>query len=182
VVEVPQLFAFCFGWARPQVCVSRALVDALSPAELEAVLRHEARHVRRRDPLRLLLVNTAGAMLCFIPVLRQVLRIYLLRQELAADAAAVREMHTNYPLASALYKVLTGPAPRLQPDAVVGAFTAIDVRIDHLVDGTVPDGALRAPRLSLMVSMVGVLAVAAVLCLLIAAWRLGPPLLACPAC
>src|SRR5206468_1717236 len=36
--------AFCAGWLRPRVFVSRAAVERLSGAELRAVLAHEAHH------------------------------------------------------------------------------------------------------------------------------------------
>ena len=45
------------GALRPFVVVSAALIDALSPSSCEAVLAHEAAHVRRRDGLALWLIS-----------------------------------------------------------------------------------------------------------------------------
>lgn len=45
------------GALRPLVVVSAALIDALSPSSREAVLAHEAAHVRRRDGLALWLIS-----------------------------------------------------------------------------------------------------------------------------
>lgn len=182
LVDVPGPLAFCFGWIRPQICVSTALVDELSPAELEAVLRHEARHLRRRDPLRVLALNAADAGLFAVPVLRQLLQFYLLRQELAADAAAVRAMNDAYPLASALYKVLTSPTTP-DPQGTSSAFAAIDVRIDHLL------GVSGAPSLTPRVrshaavqTALGGAVYVFLLCLIVAALQHPWPGNVCPAC
>jgi heat shock protein HtpX len=45
--------AFAFGWAshRSVVVLSRGLCDALTPAELEAVVAHEISHIANRDTL-----------------------------------------------------------------------------------------------------------------------------------
>ena len=45
--------AFCAGFLRPRVYVSRGAVELLTPDELRAVLQHEHHHWRMRDPLRL---------------------------------------------------------------------------------------------------------------------------------
>lgn len=183
LVDTPGPLAFCFGWLRPEICLSRTLVEALTAAELEAVLRHEAWHLRQRDPLRVLLAHAAAAALFFLPLARDGLRAYLVRRELAADAAAVRELGSPRPLAAALYKALTSGRPPRQSAAVAGGFTAIDVRIDHLVDGS---GATRfsgqTSPFRVVVSAVGTLAVATLLCLVLAAVHVPPVLQSCPAC
>lgn len=50
-------FAFTYGFIKPNVVVSSALVQALSEPELAAVLAHESAHVRGRDPLKVLLAR-----------------------------------------------------------------------------------------------------------------------------
>jgi Zn-dependent protease with chaperone function len=89
VVDCDELIALTYGLARPRVLLSRGAVDALTPTELRAVLAHEATHVSRRDPLRLLVGEIASAALVVFPVVREFARHVLVATELAADRAAV---------------------------------------------------------------------------------------------
>ncbi len=82
--------AFCAGYLRPAVYVSRRTVELLSDAELGAVLAHEHHHRRVRDPLRLACVRILGDALFFVPVLRRLSDRYADLAELSADRAAVR--------------------------------------------------------------------------------------------
>jgi heat shock protein HtpX len=56
--------AFAFGWAshRSIVVLSRGLLAALSPAELEAVLAHEISHIANRDTLVMTAVTMPRAL------------------------------------------------------------------------------------------------------------------------
>lgn len=99
----PQPLAFCAGLLRPRVYVSTGAIDALSPPELEAVLAHEAHHVRCRDPLRIVIARVLADALFFLPVLRDLAARYEALAEIAADAAAVRRHGGDRsPLAGAL--------------------------------------------------------------------------------
>ena len=49
VVRTDALLCFCVGLLRPRVVVSTALIDELSPAELQAALAHEASHCKQRS-------------------------------------------------------------------------------------------------------------------------------------
>jgi Zn-dependent protease with chaperone function len=77
--------AFTVGLARPRVVVTTALLAELKQTELAAVLRHEAEHARRRDPLRLLVSQVAHAWTYFLPLARHLRRQVALGAELAAD-------------------------------------------------------------------------------------------------
>lgn len=140
-VESADRLAFCYGVVRPRICVSSALVAMLTRAELEAVLRHEACHLRRRDPLRYLLTGAASRGFFYVPAFREWARRQRIACELIADEAVIREMGDRQPLASALYRAISGPVatqPRWQPGA--GAFTSVDARIDRLLgDDTLPE-------------------------------------------
>lgn len=52
VVDSDGFIACCVGLLRPQVLVSRGVLDALPDAQFEAVLAHERAHAGRRDNLR----------------------------------------------------------------------------------------------------------------------------------
>jgi bla regulator protein blaR1 len=135
--------AFCAGYLRPRVYLSEGALEQLSDAELEAVVAHEGHHLRRRDPLRLLIATALADSLFFLPILRRMSERYRALGELAADEAAVETLHGPAPLASALLKF---SEPQVSPAAVVG----IDPeRVDHLM------GDVRASRWRLPGTLVG---------------------------
>lgn len=113
VVESPRPFAFAYGWVRPRIFLSTALVHQLDARELEAVLHHERWHVRHRDPLRLLVLRTIAATFFFLPALRRLLRQFEVAAEVAADRQAVASMGDPRWLAAALAK--TSGVPLVTP-------------------------------------------------------------------
>jgi Zn-dependent protease with chaperone function len=130
--------AFCAGYLRPGIYISRGTLEKLSNAELRAVVAHERHHLRRRDPLRILLVRTLGESLFFMPVLRRSAERYNALAELAADSAAAREAGAGR-LASALLAF----GERGSPNVVVGIAPE---RVDHLLG--------QSPRWELPLSLV----------------------------
>ncbi|MDQ6776248.1 MAG: M48 family metalloprotease [Actinomycetota bacterium] len=117
--------AFCAGFARPRVYLSCASLDLLSEAQLAAVVAHEVQHVRRRDPLRLLLLNTLADALFFLPALRRLKTRYAALAELAADEAALAAVGDPSHLAAALLQFGERGVP-----GVVGVDPE---RVDHLL-------------------------------------------------
>jgi hypothetical protein len=90
VVQSSRAFALTVGWLRPSVLVSTALVERLTPAQLEIVVAHERAHAERRDAL----AATAARVLALahLPfVRRQLLADLALACEQACDEAAARE-------------------------------------------------------------------------------------------
>jgi len=81
--------AFCAGYIRPAVYVSRRTVDLLTEDELDAVLAHEHHHQRFRDPLRMACGRILSEALFFIPILRFLIDREADMAELRADHAAV---------------------------------------------------------------------------------------------
>lgn len=133
VVESRAMFAFTHGIWRPRVCVSVAMVQLLTPAELEAVLLHERHHCDRRDPLLVMISRGLANALNFIPLVPALHVRYEAIKELAADASAVEQVGTAA-MAGALYKTLSCQAGC--PDfggAAVGALSVTQRRIDHLL-------------------------------------------------
>lgn len=116
--------AFCAGLLRPRVFLSTAACDRLSQAELRAVLAHEGHHVRRRDPLRLLVARILADALFFVPALGRLERRYAELAELAADEAAVRAAGSPG-LASALLKLGSSDHPEV-------TVALAPERVDHL--------------------------------------------------
>jgi Zn-dependent protease with chaperone function len=91
VVEGLPSPAFTAGWVKPQVYVARALAERLSPAELEAVLAHEASHAERRDPLRLSLLRFLSCMLFWLPAVHRLTEDIADEAEIRADDHASRD-------------------------------------------------------------------------------------------
>jgi hypothetical protein len=90
VIDDPTPQAFCAGFLRPAVYVSRGALELLSPDELEAVVQHEEHHRSTFDPLRFACARVLGDALFFLPGLRPLGDRYLDLAEQRADDAAVR--------------------------------------------------------------------------------------------
>ncbi len=114
--------AFTAGfWLRPQVFIAEALLAgdrALTADELVAVLAHEAAHVRRRDPIRFLLLRVLARALFWVPALRAIAEDIADEAEIIADDAA-SHVTDPFTVASALVKLGAWTSPR-SPLAVVG--------------------------------------------------------------
>jgi len=108
LVAGTEQLAVAAGLARPYVVVSIGLVDALGGAELRAVLAHEQAHLRRRDPLRVLLARVLVAHLWFLPIARDLRRWARNGYELAADRDAAGR-YGRPALAGALLRVVSPP-------------------------------------------------------------------------
>jgi Peptidase family M48 len=149
--------AFCAGHLRPRVFISSAAQHALSPAELDAVLAHEAHHRLRRDPLRIAAARALCEGLFFLPALRRLTERYCDLAELGADEAAVaRSGGDPAPLASAMLhfgEASDAPVVGIAPE-----------RVDHLL-GAMP--AWRLPVALLAFASVSIAATA------LLAWQLG---------
>ncbi len=73
------------GFLRPRILVPPALVDALTPAELEQVVLHEMEHLRRADDWTNLLQKIGLVLFPLNPVLLWVERRLCAERELACD-------------------------------------------------------------------------------------------------
>ena len=102
---------FCYGFVRPRVCVSMALLDMLDDSELRAVLRHEGYHAQSRDPLKIWLSRALARGLYFLPLAGDLRDSYLSAKEVAADEVMART--EELPLASALVKIMSAAPSRL---------------------------------------------------------------------
>ena len=134
--------AFCYGLLRPRICVTTGLRDALSTAELEAVLRHERHHLRRYDPLRTLLWTMLDGACWWMENGAEHARLL---RELAADRAVIAA-GLRKQLASALLKLLAYSGGKLATSKLaIGGLSVTDARIDQLLRPDQPP----PPRLSL---------------------------------
>lgn len=102
LLDLPRPTALLVGWLRPSLVVDPRLWDALALPEREALLAHERAHLVRRDPL---VLAALLALVSFGPAAggRALVRAWLDRAELCADALATREVDP-LALASALMR------------------------------------------------------------------------------
>ncbi|MBI5404782.1 MAG: M56 family metallopeptidase [Candidatus Kerfeldbacteria bacterium] len=122
--------AFCAGWWAPKMYVSRATATDLKDDELMAVLAHEQYHLRRRDPLRLLLVDALMFPWRLIPGTRSLEREWRSAVELAADEYAVARTGEQTGLGSALLKMIR---PEIASASIPGFSGVTNRRIDQLL-------------------------------------------------
>ena len=127
IVPAEQLAAHCAGLRRPRAVVSTGLLGLLTPAEQEAVLRHEVAHIRLGHPRILLLGAVIARSYWWLPPAR--LAWTRLRRDLeaAADDEAAAAVGAA-PLLSALAKVALAAAPSPQSAAPLAFAEPGDLR------------------------------------------------------
>jgi Zn-dependent protease with chaperone function len=187
VIDDPLPAAFCTGLRHPRVYVSRGAVEHLDRDELRAVVAHERHHAARRDPLRMFVVRILAEALFFLPVMQRLARRYQALAELAADEAAVRDLRSPRPLASALLRFeqptaaavvgiapervdhLLGERPRWELSLAmlagavitIGTVTAIVLRLAEVTDGMSVNLPLVLAQVCMLVMAVAPLAIGA---------------------
>lgn len=117
IVDASQPFLSLTGILNPRIVVSRAVVEALSPEQLAAALRHERAHRLSYDNLKRLLILMAPGLLPFCHGFRQLERGWSRFTEWAADDYAVAgNSRRSLSLAAALVRVARmGAGPGTQP-------------------------------------------------------------------
>jgi bla regulator protein blaR1 len=78
-----------FGIWRPSILIPDGIEDALSAAQLDALLFHEWNHVRRRDNLTAAFQMLTETLFWFYPVVRWIGRNLIAERELACDQAVL---------------------------------------------------------------------------------------------
>lgn len=144
-VDLDEPVCFVHGLLDPAIVISTGLVDELDEQQLRAVLAHELRHVRVRDPLKVVAARALSAAAFPFPVLRDLVDHVLLRSELNADetAAASAGRHT---IAETLTRVLFHP--RYAVDTAFGAPETARARVARLAGHDPPGLDLSPTRLA----------------------------------
>ncbi|GAB3284308.1 M56 family metallopeptidase [Parahaliea aestuarii] len=133
LVDSDEAGAWCAGYLRPQIFVTRGLMAALAPEQVQAVLLHEWAHLQRRDNLRTLLLQWASA-LWPASVKRMLWQDLQLATEQACDLAAARQAGTGAQLIAAVER-LAASRPCTPPAGETGHHTqsaAIAQRVRQL--------------------------------------------------
>lgn len=128
VLPTDCVLAFCANGSTPQIVVSRGLVAALTPDELDAVLRHEAAHLEHRHQRFLLLASALEHGLAVLPFIRPSTAALRTALERWADEAAAG---TSYASRAVLRRALLGVTTAMVSPAVA-AFSAADTVAERL--------------------------------------------------
>jgi Zn-dependent protease with chaperone function len=139
VLATDAVVAYATPGSPAQVVVSRGLVSALGPDELDAVVRHELAHLRNRHDRDLVLAAVVDAALGWIPGVRASTRALRLSIERSADEEAAERPGARGAIRRALLKTtetMLGPVP---------AFTAASTLLARLDALAIPP---RDPTLS----------------------------------
>lgn len=161
VIDLDAPVALCHGLLRPRLLVSTGVPRGLAAAELEAVLRHEAAHLCRRDPLRLVLARALAEVLP-LPILSRLAAAVPVTQELAADRAVLAAVGTQA-LGGALLKLGDALGPLRDPGLALGPFGAVDARLSQVLGEPLPP---LAPSVRVVVLTLVALCASPFLCLL----------------
>lgn len=131
VTTDPHVYAFTAGLIRPRIYLSQGVRQLVTDDELEAVLRHELHHLRRRDPLRFFLWRLLLPLQPLLPAMRTLENRAHLAAELAADRFTADSIGTDA-LARAVV-IVSRAQPAMQISAITAAFFATDARVAALL-------------------------------------------------
>lgn len=134
VIESDAAFAYCTGVLRPRVVVSRALVDRLTPRQLEIVLAHEHAHAARYDNLRRVVAGI-GLRLAPARPRRALLKDLALAAELTCDAEAAHRAGSADAVVETLHALHALPRAVSGDGPVPSGPEAIAVRVAALSGG-----------------------------------------------
>jgi beta-lactamase regulating signal transducer with metallopeptidase domain len=82
--------AFTAGFLSPKVYASKALICKVSPKELSLVLAHELHHVKKKDPLKVLILSSLAFAFPLCPLFARLHARFLEEAEIMADDAALK--------------------------------------------------------------------------------------------
>lgn len=101
------------GYWKPVILLPVAVVNHLSPQQIETILLHELAHIRRFDYLLNLLSRAIHVILYFNPFVNAFIRIQETEREKAADELVLQFQYDRYGYASALLALQQLPSAPL---------------------------------------------------------------------
>jgi Zn-dependent protease with chaperone function len=136
LVEHSEPVAYCVAGRHPTVILSTGALQALDPAQLEAVLAHERAHLAGRHYRLIAIARVGRLVLPFLPLMRDADAQTTRLVEMHADDAAARA-HDPRSLATALVILATSASP---VPALAAAATDSVQRIHRLLGPAEPLG------------------------------------------
>ncbi|WP_160724983.1 M56 family metallopeptidase [Bacillus sp. USDA818B3_A] len=155
VIESEELLAFTFGFWKPIMVFSTALMQMLDSGELEAVIYHETSHQKYFHGLKVFILQIISEVLWYIPLTKWSYQNYRILVELIADEFAIHRMGSEIGLGSALLKLIKrklNPHTNLTPAVVYFADGTVDYRLKQLINPqqTIP---VKAEMESIIISL-----------------------------
>ena len=105
ILENANELVFTAGFWQPKIYYTQKILNILTKAELESVIKHEEYHLKNKDPLKKLISAFLKDLLPYFPTKNIVLQNYLVLNELAADNNAMLT-NSKHNLVSALLKII----------------------------------------------------------------------------
>lgn len=139
ILDSPVAAAYCVPGLHPQIVLSRGAIEALTPAELIAVLAHEHAHLQGRHHVLVELVEGLARAFPRVPLTRTAAIAIPGLLEIRADEAAIRASDRQT-VARALLQLSGKPVPA---SALGAAGPLALVRVQRLVDPPMPLGYAR---------------------------------------
>ena len=115
--------ASVLGGGRPIIAVAPALIERLTPDELDRIVIHEWAHVQRRDDLLSIAHAIVRAIAGWHPAVWVIERRLLIEREIACDETAVRLTGCPKRYAACLTAIASLPAASLKPVDAVGVLS-----------------------------------------------------------
>ncbi|GGT31812.1 M56 family metallopeptidase [Nonomuraea spiralis] len=134
VLPVDGQLAYCVPGRRRRIVLSKGTLDTLTPAELEAVLRHERAHARGRHHLAMLPFVALSHAFSWLPSARTARQAVAVLLEMIADDHACRA-HGELPLARALVRMAAGGTGPAASGTFALADAGVVERLQRLLDG-----------------------------------------------
>ncbi len=134
IIKSDKPFAYCLGIKSPKIYISTGIVAKLNQKELEAVLRHEQYHLENHDTFTMIIASVAYSLLPFFPLLGDFIKKYRIDREIKADTFAINKVGSQYPLVSALKKLLAFPSMKNVALASIADYDTLEPRIYFLLD------------------------------------------------
>lgn len=158
VIESTYPVAAVTGLFRTRLLISARIVSECTPRELEAVIRHEAAHIHRRDNLVRAAMRYLPDPLLLLNTGRELQSEWAAAAEEAADdEAAGPRVEARTDLAAALVRVARmaqGPPPRWMPALAFYEGTNLENRVRRLLGAGTSARAGSAMRVVLSVSAI----------------------------
>lgn len=146
-LETPFPLVALAGFWRPRLLIARSVLEQMPADELQAVLKHELAHARRRDNVSQLILSATP------DPLRLAARLGVDRawrqavEDAADDLAAGDDPQARVSLASALVRVAKMTTRQPRPSIPLLAFhdgDSIERRVRRLIDGTTAQPVVRS--------------------------------------
>ncbi len=107
---IPAPYSSVLGLSRPRCILSKDLVSEATDREMEAIVAHEATHLRFRDVEASFLVGILRCLFFYLRPVRLLANRWHEEMELACDAAAVKVVGDPLAMATAILRVSGSPS------------------------------------------------------------------------